>query len=311
MFGRFLQADAADLIDATEAGEQAKRAAGEVIGRGYTIIPGAISRPHAQALITVFRRFEALNDTIFARYRDRAGHYPPIRNLHTALPAFADLFARNMPLIETLDLLFGHPATLHSSLFHESGAQQTPHRDAPAFATRPDYLHFGATLYLEPADDQNGCIEILEGGHRIAEPDRERMARRRYGSLDNIPEVDEDFRAEYQDRIVNEGLSQGLTLRKLAVEAGDVLIWHPRTPHGGSHIIDKSRTCFAMTMYATPIDTPVYRQNAFFNPKADLPTETHYDYQDTGARKIVDQRPGGIGFGSASPIPLTAFHGVG
>lgn len=311
MFGRFLEADAADLIDAAEAGDQAKHAASEVIGQGYTIISGAISRPHAQALITVFRRFEALNTPIFGRYRDRNGHYPPILNLHMALPAFADLFARNAPLLETLDLLFGRPATLHTAFFHESNAQQTLHRDSPLFATRPEHLHFGTMLCLEPVDDQNGCIEVLEGGHRITGPDRERMARRRYGSLDTIPEDDEDLRADYQDRVVNDGLSQGLTLRKLQLEAGDALIWHPQTPHGDGRILDKTRTRFAMVMHAIPIDTPVYRQNAFFNPKADLPTEISYAYQETGARKIIDQRPGGIGFGSAATHPLTAFRGLG
>jgi ectoine hydroxylase-related dioxygenase (phytanoyl-CoA dioxygenase family) len=311
MFGRFLQADAADLIDATEASDQAKHAAGEVIEKGYTIIPGAISRPHAQALITVFRRFEALNAPIFDKYRDRNGHYPLIRNLHTALPAFADLFARNTPLIETLDLLFGRPATLHTSLFSESGSQQTLHRDSPVFATRPDYMHFGTTIYLESADEQNGCLELLEGGHRIAEPDRERMARRRYGSLDAMPPFDNEIWSEYQNRVVNEGLSQGLALRKLSVEAGDTVIWHPRMPHGDSRIVDKNRTRFSMAMHTIPIDTPVYQQNAFFNPKADLPTELRHDYQETGARKIIDQRSSGIGFGPVDTSPLTAFRGVG
>ncbi|WP_404711176.1 hypothetical protein [Sphingomonas sp. MMS24-J13] len=308
MFGRFLQADAADLIDASEAGDQAKDAANEVIEKGYAIIPGAISRPHAQALITVFRRFEALNEPIFSRYRDRNGHYPPILNLHIALPAFADLFARNAPLIETLDLLFGRPATLYTSLFCESGSL---HRGSPAFATRPDLMHFETTLYLELADDQNGCPEILEGGHRIAAPDRERMARRRYGSLDHMPTFVPELWAEYRDRVANEGLSQGLALRKLRVEAGDALICHPRTPHDDTRIVDKGRTRFSMVMHAIPIDTPVYPQNAFFNSRADPESAIKYDYQETGARKIVDQRPGGIGFGSAGSHPLAAFRGMG
>lgn len=308
MFGRFLQPDAADLIAASEAGDQARSASGDVVAKGYTIIPGAISQPHAQALITVFRRFEALNEPIFGRYRDRHGHYPPIRNLHTALPAFADLFARNTPLIETLDLLFGRPATLYTSLFYESGPL---HRDAPVFATRPDHMHFRTMVYLEPADDRNGGPEILEGGHRIAEPDRERMARRRYGSLDTMPAFDPELWAEYQDRVANEGLSQGLARRKLRVEAGDALIRHPRLPHDDSRIVDKSRTRFALTMHAMAIDTPLYPPNAFFTPNADPPAGIDYEYQETGARKIVDQRPGGIRFGSAEPHPLTAFRGVG
>jgi ectoine hydroxylase-related dioxygenase (phytanoyl-CoA dioxygenase family) len=172
-------------------------------------------------------------------------------------------------------------------------------------------MYFGTTVYLEPTDDQNGCLKILEGGHRIAEPDRERMARRRYGSLENLPAFDNDFWVEYQDRVTNEGLSQGLGLRKLHVQTGDTLIWHPQTPHGGSRIEDKSRTRFSMVMHVIPIDTPVYHQNAFFNPKADFPTELRYQYQQTEGRQIIDQRPNGVGFGLDQTYPLSAFEGVG
>jgi ectoine hydroxylase-related dioxygenase (phytanoyl-CoA dioxygenase family) len=311
MFGRFLQPDAAALIRAATASDGAKAAACEVVEKGYTVIPGAVGPQQAADLIAAFRRFEATNDAIFGRYRDSAGHYPRILNLHTALLGMADLFARNQPLLETLDLLFGKPATLYTSLFYETGSQQALHRDSPVFATRPEYMYFGTTVYLEPTDDQNGCLEVLEGGHRLAEPDRERMALRRYGSLQNLPAFDNDFWVEYQNRVANDGLSQGLGLRKLHVQTGDTLIWHPQTPHGGSRIEDRSRTRFSMVMHVIPVDTPVYHQNAFFNPRADLPTELRYQYQETGGRPIIDQRPNGIGFALDDPLPLAAFNGLG
>jgi ectoine hydroxylase-related dioxygenase (phytanoyl-CoA dioxygenase family) len=311
MFGRFLQPDAVALISAAAASDRAKAAACEVVEKGYTVIPGAIGLEQTAALIAAFRRFESANETIFARHRDPAGHYPRILNLHTALPEMADLFARNQPLLETLDLLFGKPSTLYTSLFYETGSQQALHRDSPVFATRPEYMYFGTTVYLEPTDDQNGCLEVLEGGHRLAEPDRERMALRRYGSLENLPAFDNDFWVEYQNRVANEGLSQGLGLRKLHVQTGDTLIWHPQIPHGGSRIEDKGRTRFSMVMHVIPVDTPVYHQNAFFNPRADLPTELRYQYQETGGRPIIDQRPNGVGFALEDPLPLTMFNGVG
>jgi phytanoyl-CoA hydroxylase len=311
MFGRFLQANAAELIAAAEASDLARASAREVVEKGYTVIPGAVDPHQARALIAAFRRFEASNEPIFGQYRDSAGHYPRILNLHTALPEFADLFARNTALLETLDLLFGKPATLYTSLFYETGSQQALHRDSPVFATRPEYMYFGTTVYLEPTDDHNGCLEVLEGGHRLAEPDRERMALRRYGSLENLPAFDNEFWVEYQNRVSNEGLSQGLGLRKLHVQTGDTLIWHPQTPHGGSRIEDRSRTRFSMVMHVIPVDTPVYHQNAFFNPNADLPTELRYQYQETGGRPIIDQRPNGIGFALDTPFPLSAFKGVG
>jgi ectoine hydroxylase-related dioxygenase (phytanoyl-CoA dioxygenase family) len=213
-------------------------------------------------------------------------------------------------LLDTLDLLFGTPATLYTSLFYETGSQQSLHRDSPVFATRPEYMYFGTTVYLEPTDDQNGCLEVLEGGHHMAEPDREAMALRRYGSLENIPAFDNDAWAEYQNRVANEGLAHGMGRRRLHVGAGDTLIWHPQMPHGGSPIADLTRTRFSMVMHVIPTDMPVYHQNAFFNPRADLPTILHYQYQETAGRPIVDQRPNGVTFGADGRHALGAFESL-
>jgi hypothetical protein len=46
-------------------------------------------------------------------------------------------------------------ATLYSSIFYETGSQQSLHRDTPVFTTRPEYLYFGNTVYLEPAGEEN------------------------------------------------------------------------------------------------------------------------------------------------------------
>jgi hypothetical protein len=310
MLARFLQDNALEGIAAAPGRDGPKRCASHLVKRGHAVIPKAIAADQAQAAIAAFRAFEAANEPIFARHRDAHGHYPRILNLHTAIPELADLFARNRPLLDTLDLLFGSPATLYTSLFYETGSEQSLHRDSPVFATRPDYMYFGATVYLEPTDDDNGCLEVLDRGHLLPEPDRAAMAIRRYGSLDKIPPFDNDFWAEYQDMVRDQGLTAGLPVRKVPLGAGDALIWHPQTPHGGSPIRDRGRTRFSLVMHVIPADMPVYHQNVFFNPDADVPTRIDYHYQRIGDRAVVDQRPNGIGFGHTDVYPLAAFNGV-
>ncbi len=116
---------------------------------------------------------------------------------------------------------------------------------------------------------------------------------------------------EYQDTVAADGLAQGLAIRRLPLNAGDALIWHPQTPHGGSRIEDRSRTRFSIVMHVIPADVPVYHPDVFFNPRADFETRLYYPYQQTGGRAIVDQRPGGVGFGHEHSYPLSAFAPIG
>jgi len=306
MLGRFLQPDAASRIGTLRLDAMVKARALEVVENGYTVIPEAVP-PHACAdMIARFRRFERQYHDVFQENRDDLGHYPRIVNLHNVMPDLIRLFTRNPLLLATLDALFGAPASLYTSLFYEVGSQQPLHRDTPVFSTRPEYLYFGTTVYLEVADDENGCLEVLERGHLLPEPDREALALRRFGALTNIPSFDQDAWNEYQDTVVGEGRSKGLPTRRLHVNAGDTVIWHPQLPHGGSPIRDTSRTRFSLVMHVTPENVPVYHQNVFFAPSCPFPETPSWGYYEVEGRKIADQRVG-ISFGHVRNYEMERF----
>lgn len=310
MLGRFLHPDASRLIAETPADPAIRGYALDVVEKGYVVLPGAVSPGTCAAMIALFRSYESRNDPLFAPSRSAAGHYPRIVNLHNAIPELARLFTRNAPLLATLDLLFGAPASLYTSLFYETGSQQPMHRDTPVFATRPEYLYFGVTVYLEATDDENGCLEVLEGGHRIPEFDRETMALRRYGSLDAIPSLDNDMWSEYQNAVVAEAESRGLPRRKLHVSPGDTVIWHPQLPHGGTPIRDPKRTRFSFVMHVTPEGVPVYHQHVFFAPSRAMPETAPWGYRETEGRKLADHG-GGVSFGHEHSYQAAQFQRPG
>jgi ectoine hydroxylase-related dioxygenase (phytanoyl-CoA dioxygenase family) len=296
MLGFFLRPDAADLISAMELDDQVKTHALEVIEKGYTVVRRAVPAKDCAQTIAAFRRFERANESIFAENRDANGHYPRIVNLHSAMPDLLPLFARNSVWLRVQDLLFGAPTALYTSLFYEVGSQQPLHRDTPVFSTRPEYLYFGSSVYLEPANDDNGCLELIEGGHKLPELDREAMALRRYGSLENIPNQDGDLWIEYRNAVVESGRQRGLEIKRLHVGTGDSLIWHPQLPHGGSAIKDSSRTRLSLVMHTTPVGVPVYHQNVFFHPSRAFPEKAAWNYREFEGRKIADFGTG-ISFG--------------
>lgn len=306
MLGLFLRPDAAALIAASPAESTVKSHALEVVTKGYTVIKGAVPKSACNEAIAAFRAFERTNDEIFAENRDSNGHYPRIINLHSVFSELVPLFTGNRTWLAVQDLLFGAPTSLYTSIFYETGSQQPMHRDSPVFSTRPEYLYFGNTIYLEPAGDENGCLEVLEGGHLMPELDREAMALRRYGSLDNIPQLDNDIWMEYQDTVTARGLAQGLQIKKLYVDAGDTLIWHPQLPHSGSAIKDKQRTRFSWVIHTTPVGVPVYHQNVFFNPRREFSTTPPWGYVESDGRKIADMRPFGVAFNDR-PYPVDKF----
>lgn len=300
MLGLFLQPDAAQQISAMPIDPLVKQHALEVISKGYTILKGAVSPRVCREAIDSFRRFEAANEPIFAAHRDAAGHYPRIGNLHAAIPELLRLFTRNPIWLQVQDALFGAPTALYTSLFYEVGSQQPLHRDTPLFTTRPEYLYFGSTVYLEDAGDENGCLEVMEGGHTLAELDREAIALHRYGSLDKIPQLDNDIWNDYQNAVIAQGHALGLPVKALHVEAGDSLIWHPQLPHGGTKINDRTRTRFSLVMHNTPMGMPVYHQQAFFNPNKAFPATPHWSYRDVEGRQIADHRYGISFFGKTN-----------
>jgi ectoine hydroxylase-related dioxygenase (phytanoyl-CoA dioxygenase family) len=306
MLGLFLQPDAADRLRAMPLHPLVRRHALEVIEKGYTVVRGGIPAATCADIIARFRRFEAANEAIFSAHRNDHGHYPRIVNLHTALPELARLFTRNHIWLAVQDALFGAPTALYTSLFYETGSEQPLHRDTPVFATRPEYLYFGTTVYLEPAGDENGCLDVMEGGHLMPELDRAAMARARYGSLDAVPDLDGVLWDEYQSTVKREGLAKGLSVKRLHVGAGDSLIWHPQLPHGGSPIADRSRTRFSFVMHNTPVGVPVYHQSAFFNPAAPLPEQAPWPYRMVDGRQIADFRHG-VSFDHKANYPLERF----
>jgi ectoine hydroxylase-related dioxygenase (phytanoyl-CoA dioxygenase family) len=308
MLGQFLQPNAVATIAAMDLPDDIKRHCAEVIFKGYTVIRGAVPAEECARLIADFHAFEDSNAAIFSENRDAHGHYPRIVNLHTAYPRLLHLFTRNSKHLAVSDALFGGRTALYTSLFYETGSQQPIHRDTPVFCTRPEYLYFGNTVYLEEAGDENGCLEVIEGGHLVGELHREDMARAHYGSLDEVRPDDGELWIKYQDTVVERCHKRGLTKTKVYVQPGDSLIWHPQLPHGGSPIADKSRTRFSLVIHSTPEGVPVYHQDAFFRPGVAYSETAPWTYYEFEGRKIANGQ--GISFGHQKAYPVSAFRPV-
>lgn len=294
--GIHMQGNAVEQILRSNLSEPAMRHAVEIVGVGYTVIPNVFPREHCQKVIGEFQQFYRQNAKTFDRYRSNRGVLPRFTNLHMALPIMSQLFTCNRLLLEVQDFFFGRPTSLYSSLYYERGSEQPLHRDTPVFCTRPEYNYFGNTVYLEAAGDDNGCLEVMSGGHLVGELDREAMATQRYGSLDAIPQLDDPIWNDYQKRVVDRCLGRGYHARRAYMSPGDCLIWHPQLPHGGTPIKDTSLTRHSFVFHTAPVGARVYHQHVFFHPSKPFPEMAEWDQDMVDGRAVVHHAQG-IAFG--------------
>lgn len=278
--------------DAVATHPEAPELVRELLEEGFVRVRGGFATGVADEVLGGVRAALGRNQSIFGRHLDADGHYPRIINLHLLHKPLLRLFTENRLALAIQDAFFDAPSSVYTSLYYERGSAQAVHRDTPYFTTKPEYRYLGVWVALEDADESNGCLQVVRRGHLLPELDREAIALGRYQTLEQVPRgspAGEDYLwDEYQAKVAEGCVAQGLKPERVEAQAGDVIIWHPQLPHGGSRIQDFSRTRHSFVMHVTPVGTPVYQQDVFFNPRKNVSDRAKWAYGKFGDRKYVD-----------------------
>jgi len=165
------------------------------------------------------------------------GTFPRLIGLHGEIPAVAALFAHE-GLRKLRNLLFGRTEAFRTTITFVQGSQQPLHRDIPVFRVSPGGLYFRIWCALEDTTPLNGALTGVRGGHRIAAGKHE-VPYCFYARFEEMPEQDPVRWQAYQETLKRQYDAAGLTEETFELHGGDVLIWHPLFPHGGSVIADK------------------------------------------------------------------------
>jgi ectoine hydroxylase-related dioxygenase (phytanoyl-CoA dioxygenase family) len=292
--------------DAERIRLQAQAHCRELHEEGVTRIRGGFAPGLVDDVLKSVKRTLKRNHEIFGRHLDADGHYPRIINLHALNKSLLRLFADNPLALAVQDAFFGAPSILYTSLYYERGSAQSIHRDTPYFSTRPEYRYLGVWVALEDAGDANGCLQVIRKAHLIPEFDRPAIALQYFKTLDEIPPAalggQDVLWDAYQAKVMEACSARGLVVERIEAQAGDVIIWHPQLPHGGSPINDLTRTRHSFVMHVTPKGTPVYQQDVFFNPSKQVPEHALWPYGKAGDRKYVAFDSIDIGHREAHPL---------
>lgn len=193
---------------------------------------------------------------------------------HCLLPSVRDVFS-SMPLpLAVADAIFGSPSAAYSSLFYKYSSESGIHLDVPAFLTVPAQHCLAIWVALEDTHSRNGALHVIPYAHRVQPPSPKAFASQYFENLEERPnhEIWKMLWDPYHRVLVDTCLQQGLAVKDLYVEAGDVIMWHPQMPHGAAKAADKNLTRRSIAFHATPVGVPVYQTDVYF--KEQKPSST-------------------------------------
>lgn len=254
---------------------------------GFAIVPDSVDEALIDAARAEFETFKSLNAEICNKHKGDDGHLRRIVNSHLAFEGIRTLFQENPLALALQDYLYGAETCIYTSLLFEAGSQQPIHRDSPYFTTVPEYTYFGMWVAMEDVDEDNGPLQLIPGGHLSKEQDREAIARRYYNRPEDIDAFSPQLWDDYQKAVVDQCLSEGLSVQTAPMKKGSTLVWHPQLPHGGSIIKQMGRTRMSVVFHTTPPDTPVYHQDVFFNPAKKVAAKARWSYSNDGKRRYA------------------------
>ena len=250
---------------------------------GFTVIKNGFDKSEADECILEYTRQIKEWGEHAEAYRKKNGMMMRLANFHIINNTLQKTFVNASSLIDLCTTFFsGRKPCLYTSLFFNSGTQQPIHRDSPLFCTYPENQFLGCWFAFEDADANNGALIVNPKCHKLFAdefPKRNEMLNRfrgRESLLGSIPnpspqqstvgfsesELWVDYQAYVQERCADlESETQVINAEK-----GDIIVWHPLLPHGGSLVQDTSRTRFSCVFHVVPERERIYGNNLFFSP---------------------------------------------
>ena len=278
--------DAAQRASVAKVSDEAKQVATDLITKGIGILRGVQDPTICQQVIADYQTFCGQSPDLHASSLDEAGREKRLVNFHNYSDAAMQI-GTNPRLMSILDFLFGAEACVYTSLTFKYSTQQPVHRDIPHFATWPRNYFVGVWTALEDIDPESGPLFYYEGGHRFEVDEAEiwqRVQRDRPDlSHKDALELALDL---YNGQVIDTAPHNG-EHRIVEMKRGDVVIWHPQLPHGGSPAIDPSKSRWSTVFHCAPVRKQVHQHDAFFEHAGREEPPSRYAYKNAYNRKVA------------------------
>ena len=185
---------------------------------------------------------ESLRETLEPRFE------PPREGVDTRI---SDAWAWNehvtqvatLPrVLEILRLFFQRDPFAFQTLNFQVGTEQATHSDTIHFSPFPQGFMCGVWLALEDVDESNGPLHYYPGSHKLPVYDLSHLGIA--PTLTDDLDLDNDavLRVFYKPFIRELLKAQRLECAESKLQKGQAIVWAANLLHGGSPILDRSRT---------------------------------------------------------------------
>jgi hypothetical protein len=163
--------------------------------------------------------------------------------------------ATSPKVLKLLQALYRREPIPFQTLNFNVGTEQDTHSDSIHFHSIPERFMCGVWVALEDVDEYNGPLHYYPGSHRMKSIDMHDLGLS--GSMSQPHEVYPKYLEFLRTYIALHGLKK----LDVKLKKGQALVWSANLLHGGSPILDKSRTrhsqvthyYFSDCLYYTPM----------------------------------------------------------
>ena len=263
-----------------------REVARDLVVDGLAVIRGAHLRADCEDVIREYQDYAAANREYVEANLDIAGHEKRLINFHH-VSAAAMRIGSDEKIMRILDFAFGQRASIYTSLTFKYGTQQTVHRDTPHFATWPRGYFFGVWTALEDVNADNGPLFYCKAAHRAAidEHDIYRQSRTHLAAANPQEQLHHALDL-YNGAVIRIAENYGPPLA-IELQAGDTVIWHPETPHGGMQVANAHATRWSIVFHCAPTAVQVHQHGAFFCHQGVEPPPARYGFRSAHGREIA------------------------
>lgn len=277
--------DAERRIAMSKQPDWVKEAATSLSRDGLVVLRDMQPAALCEQVIADYEDYCRKNKRYVAQNLDDLGREKRLVNFHRTSRAALQL-GLNVRIMELLDFVFGSEAGIYSSLTFKYGTQQPVHRDTPHFATWPNGYFVGCWTALRDVSPAAGPLFYYRGAHRQkldAVPFHETAKAQCPGASD--ADVLMHALELYNGEVIRKAPEWGTQVVP-EIRQGDVVVWHPETPHGGLPAEDTSATRWSVVYHCAPKAVQVHQHDTFFSHRGELPPKPRYGYQQVDGRTV-------------------------
>lgn len=278
--------DAIETLRSLDIEEWQYDALEDLIVRGFTVLKQSADPQLCTNVVSDYGRYCTENRAYVDNNLDETGREKRLVNFHLWSENEMKI-ATNSRVMGVLDLMFADIASVYTSLTFKFGTQQPIHRDTPHFATWPDNGFCGVWTALEDVRPEAGPLMYIAGGHRFTIDQRE-IFKSVVRDHPNLSPTDQLMLALdiYNGKVIDEAPLHG-ELIVAEMQKGDVAIWHPALPHGGSPAQDPFMSRWSVVTHCAPESIQVHQHDRFFSYDGPESPPARYGYREAYGRKIA------------------------